>query len=330
MIVLLKDARLPFGLLLLAYALLLNVNLLLSPPDVSFFSGAPLSQVVYALLKYTVGDNKVALPVIFIVLVWVQGLLLNALFYQHRLLEKRIGLPALFYIILISMFNQHLYFSPPFLAVIPVIISLAYIYNSYYSDSFTHYFDAAFAISVASLFYFPTLLLLLFVFIGITITRTIRWRQWITVIMGALNPYLLTAVWFYLTDDLPQFATAHFLHITASVVAEPQQPVSWIVKAVILAAITLLAYLITQQRLAFSVVKVKKMTNILTFLLLISLITFAFIEGSSLAPVALPAIPTAFFMTFWFNDIKNPLLAETQHILLLCAVFYFQYAQFIT
>lgn len=329
MISLLKDVRMPFSVLLLAYALLLNVNLLLFPNQIEFSSTAPVSKLVLSLLEMLTAGNQTFLALIFIGMVWIQALAINAICNNHRLFESVSGLPALFYILLIGLFNQHLYLSPPFFANFAIIYTLFIIYKCYNSDSFVHYFDAGFYISIASLCYLPALLLLIFVFIGITITKIIRWRQWIVVILGVLVPYLLFSTFYFLNDELRTFLTGHFLHITTTVVTEPFEISHWLVQLGIFIGLTSVSYLITSQRLLFSVVKIKRMTSILGYLLLISVLTFAFIERYTLAPITFLAVPVSVYMAFWFQGISRTIFAELSHFLLLCMVFYFQYSKYI-
>ncbi len=329
MIALLKDVRMPFSVLLLAYAMLLNVNLLLYPPEIRFTATAPLTQLVLTLLETLSGNNPSFLAILFTGMVWVQALLINAICNSQRLFETVSGLPALFYILLIGLFNQHLYLSPPFFATFAIIYTLAIIYESYNSDSFTHYFDAGFVISIASLFYLPALLLLIFVFIGITITRVIRWRQWVVVLLGVFTPYLLIGTWYFWRDEFGSFFVGHFFHISTSVVTEQFIAGQWIVQIGVFAGLALISFFITQQRIQFSVVKIKKMTTILGYLLLISTLTFAFVERYTLAPMAFVAVPMSVYMAYWFQGIRKFIFAEFLHILLLGMTFYFQYAKYI-
>ncbi|OWY23734.1 hypothetical protein C7N43_27790 [Sphingobacteriales bacterium UPWRP_1] len=327
-IALLKDTRIPFSVLLLAYALLLNINLLLHPPVVNFTASAPLSRLLLGWLGSPVLAGSIALPLIFIVLVWLQAVILNGIMNHHRLVEAPNGLPGLFYLLLIALFNEHLYLSPPFFAVFGILAALSIVYNSYYSDNFTLFYDAGFAVAVTSLFYLPALLLVLFVFIGITVMRVIKWRQWVVVIMGVLTPYLLAATWFFLTNHLSEFANGHFLHITNSVVQTAYHTPEWLYKTGAATAFALFSLLIAQQQLAFSVVKVKKMFNVVVYLLLVSALTFAFTNQYTFGPQALLALPAAIFFAIGFYGIRRSFFAELLHLLLVGMVFCFQYFKY--
>lgn len=328
MITLLKDARLPFSVLLLAYALLLNVNLLLHPPEVSFAASAPLSNLLLVLLGKLAVVNSMALPLIFIALAWVQALLLNYIINSHRLMEVVTGLPGLFYLFIIALFNEHIYLSPPFFAAFGVLSALAIIYNSYNNDGFTLFYNAGFAIAIASLFYLPALLLIVFVFIGLTVTRIIRWRQWVVVVMGVVTPYILIGTWFFLTDRFIPFINNHFLHITTAVVTLNNPPSERVYKGGLMLAISLFSLLIAQQRLAFSIVKTKKMFNILTYFLFIAALTFAFTEQNTFAPIALLAIPVAVFLAVSFYGIRKPFFVELLNLAFIGLILYLQYYKY--
>jgi hypothetical protein len=118
-------------------------------------------------------------------------------------------------------------------------------------------------------------------------------------------------------------------HISTSVVTEQFIAGQWIVQIGVFAGLALISFFITQQRIQFSVVKIKKMTTILGYLLLISTLTFAFVERYTLAPMAFVAVPMSVYMAYWFQGIRKFIFAEFLHILLLGMTFYFQYAKYI-
>jgi hypothetical protein len=63
------------------------------------------------------------------------------------------------------------------------------------------YFLASFLISTGSLFYARGAYLLFIVWIGLSLLRNIRWREWIFTIVGFLLPYLFLFSLFYLTGQ---------------------------------------------------------------------------------------------------------------------------------
>ena len=67
-------------------------------------------------------------------------------------------------------------------------------------------FDAALMLSLGSLFYFPTILLLPLVWVALNDFRPFQWREWAMPFIGVALPYLYLATWYFWNDELGAFA----------------------------------------------------------------------------------------------------------------------------
>ena len=162
---------------LFIYTILINLNLYIYPPTIDIQVTAPLSKLVLDALQAISNGQSYILTTIFIMLMLMQAAMLNYLVDRHKLLSTYTSLPALCYVLLISLFNEHLFLSPPFLANFAVLVALAQVYSSYNNNSFTQPFDVGLAIGIASLFYLPVLILTIFALLALNITRVFNWRE---------------------------------------------------------------------------------------------------------------------------------------------------------
>jgi hypothetical protein len=63
------------------------------------------------------------------------------------------------------------------------------------------YFLASFLVATGSLFYARGAYLMLIIWIGLSLFRNIRWREWIFTIIGFLLPYMFLFSWYYITGQ---------------------------------------------------------------------------------------------------------------------------------
>lgn len=311
--------------MLIIYTVILNSNLYFHPPVVEFTATAPLSQLILQSIKGISLAYPNVLVTLFIILVLLQALLLNYIIDRHKLLNEYTSLPSLCYILIISLFNNHIFMSPPFLVNFIILLILLYIYNSYDNNSFLEPFDTGFAIGVASLFYLPVLLLILFMLISLRITRVFDWRQWVVSLIGVLVPYFLISVYYFWIDKLGFFLNTHFLEVTTSLTPATITNVELISKTLIVGFIVFMTMYFFNLQFTKSVVKKRKLLTILIYLMTTSLLVFVSIEQFSLAPIALISIPLAIFLAFSFFEIQKKLVVEIIHLGFLVVLFFFQY-----
>ena len=316
----------PLVLLVLAlYAVMLHFNLYLTPPTVELQATAPLSQWLLNLLHRLSGGSATILVTVHIGLVLLQAILFNAIINHHRLLPNFNFLPALCYVLLLALFNDHLLLSPPFFANFALLFALDKIYDSSIEESYLHAFDAGFAVGVASLFYLPSAVLLLFVSISLNVHRVFNWREFVITFLGAFVPYYLIATGYFFYSQLTEFANTHFLNVTSSITNVVWNTSELLVKIALLGGVVLLSLFFLQASYYKSIVKVRKNLTVLMYLLSVSLLVFLFIEKFSLAPLALPIIALAGLFAYALSEIEEDRLTEGIHLATLMVLLFFQY-----
>lgn len=79
-------------------------------------------------------------------------------------------------------------------------------------------FNVGLFISIASLFFLPALLFLLWAYIAIAILRPFRIKEWIILLIGFITPYYFYAAYLYVTDhfSIPKYIY-HFSFLTSKV-----------------------------------------------------------------------------------------------------------------
>ncbi|MEZ4886929.1 MAG: hypothetical protein R3E32_19525 [Chitinophagales bacterium] len=310
--------------LLVIYTVLLNLNLFFEPVSVIYDANAPLSELSLKLIDWLAGNNYTVVWGLYLVLLFSQALLLNRIVNKYQLLSQLSFLPSFGYVLLVSLFNSYLFMSPAFLANFAILFMLDKTYQSYNDEGFGHLFDMGFAISIASLFYFPTLILVVFMIVALAITRIFNWREWIVALFGVLIPYFLVGTYFLWFDQFNEFVFQHFFAITNSRIVSING-LELVVKLSILLIIIMITMFFFQVQFLKTIVQTRKYLTLSVYLLAISVMAFLLIRHFSFEPVSLALIPISIFFSYTIFKLNNVLTAESLHLALLSTLIVFQY-----
>ena len=310
--------------LLAIYTVLLNLNLFFQPVGILYEANAPLSELVLKTLHSLSGDNYSVVWVIYLILLFSQALLMNRIVNKYRLLSQLSFLPAFGYVLLVSLFNNFLFMSPAFLANFAILFMLDKTYQSYNQPSYRYLFDIGFSISIASLFYLPTLILVFFMVVALATTRIFDWREWVVSLFGVFIPYFLIGTYFFWFNEFNEFIFQHFWAITNSQVI-PINGLELVVKLLILLSIIMITMFFFQVQFLKTIVQTRKYLTLSVYLLAISVMAFLMIRHFSFEPVSLSLIPITIFFSYTIFKLNNMLTAESLHLALLSTLIVFQY-----
>ncbi len=115
------------------------------------------------------------------------------------ILQQRTYLPAVIYLLLVSSYLPLQQLNPAVFACFFLVVAIEIMFDSYKKKGFAlEFFMASFLISIASLFYARSAFLMLVVWTGLALFRTIYWREWVITLLGFISPYVLLFAWYYL------------------------------------------------------------------------------------------------------------------------------------
>ena len=197
-----------YSLLLIFYILLMRFSVFLAP-----FRWTPSGEGVLSEMVYTwVGSQQIISHVIAIVLLMIQGFIVNGIAINHRLSNEVNLFPGLFYVLMACLIPDFLYLSPVLLANTFFLIALNELFVTYKNPACAdRIFNAGFWVGVASLFYFPYLFFLFVLIIGHNILRAFNFQELFMILIGMLMPYLLTGLYFFWFNQLDVFWEHQFV-----------------------------------------------------------------------------------------------------------------------
>ncbi len=195
------------SLLLLPYTILVRVWLVFDGQAPEFRKKGVLSEWVFGSLD---PDSSLAL-LLSIALVYFQALLLNRLVIRNRITGELTLFPGLFYILLVSFFPEYNGLSSPLVANTFVIIALSFLMGTHKtSGNASRIFSAGFWFGMAFLFYFGHLVLFISGFLGLSLLRTVKGREWFQFITGYITPLWVVAMLDYLIHSNIDMTWGHF------------------------------------------------------------------------------------------------------------------------
>ena len=158
---------------------------------------------LYSLL-YNLSLSPLLSVIIAIVIILVGGILLNLMLANAGLVSQNSLFPALFYILFMSATADTL--SPTLIVGVLAIafVNMLLLHSTLLTISSDKIFSATALIGICSLFYLPSLVLLLSYLLVAVNYRLYTWRDWMVLLLGLLAPYILLWIIFFLNGTLAE------------------------------------------------------------------------------------------------------------------------------
>lgn len=153
---------------------------------------------LFSLALSIFSGNKILSFIISVLLIISEAILLNFITQRFHLLKSQTYLPALVYVVLMSSIPEVLLLHPVLFSNLFLILALKRGLDlSGNANSSSSAFDSSFFISIGSLFYFPSIIFLIFVWLSLVAFRSFSFRDWLITIIGICLPYLFALTYYY-------------------------------------------------------------------------------------------------------------------------------------
>jgi len=173
---------------------------------------APLAASFFWLLDFAFGRNVLVYRILAGVLIFGQGMRLNATFNQQALLPDKSYLPALLYFVFGSIFFELDTLSPLLIGLTFIVFALPYLINPPKENtSNSRLFKGGFLLGLAALCHLPFLLFIVFAFFAVTLFAFNTFRSFLLLLCGFLFPYAVVFTFFLYTAALPNFIEYNLL-----------------------------------------------------------------------------------------------------------------------
>jgi len=259
------------------------------------------------------------LPFLALVFVLSEAFLLNFIANKYEILPKSSFLPALLYIILMSIDNSMLTLRAPVIANFLILLIVLVFLESYRKDSaFSNAFDVGALSSIATLFYPPTIVLLPVLGIGLLVMRPFNWRDWIICLIGIFTPYLFVCAYYFLNGQLESLGIISFFYSNLN---HPINPSSALISIFgIVSLIILLSLGDVSNNLRGGSQKKSKSTLLFIWIALFSPFSLYMLSSISFSSFSLFIIPTSIFCALYLSNVKKKWWGEFLFAILFISV----------
>ena len=309
--------------LLIFYILLLRFTAFIAP-----FQWQPSGQGVLCELVYSgIGSQQFISHVVAILLLLVQGFLVNMICINHRLANEVNLFPGLFYILVCCAIPDFLYLSPVLMGNTFFLIALNEIFDTYKNPACAdRIFNAGFWTGIASLFYFPFAFFIIVLLAALSILRAFNIQEILMVVTGAFLPYFLGGVYFFWFDRFDFFWEMQ-LDRNLDFLSFGNRINAWdtYAKLMIFGGLILFVLFNNNVYQIKKNIQVQKKINILYWILIASVLAVPFQNNLTFEHFLMLAPALGIFLSFTFSGMKKQ-WAESVHFIMVVIALALQFA----
>lgn len=258
-----------------------------------------------------------------------QSFLINHLVNENELITRKSFLPALFYIVYMSNNSAMLTFHPTLVANLFILFAINKILNSYRKNyAFADAFDAGMFLSIATLFYFPSCMLLPLLGIGLIIFRSYNWREWLISFFGVLIPFSFFLTYCFWNDAL----LSQWIDVKSYFFIHDRPSFDYSSSFYFMLIIGVILLLISLGKIANSILlgsqKTKKNILFICWVLVFSIVSLSIAPDLTSPFLSVLAIPIAIFSANSFINMKKEMIGEFLFLLFIVAILINDFAKY--
>lgn len=244
-------------------------------------------------------------------LVFFQALLMNNILVENDLLPKKTYLAAFLYVLFTASFSDIVLFHPFIFSGILLTFSLMYLLKLYgQSEGYSMVFNIATLVSLSSLFYFPSIVFIFFIWACFIVYRLFAWREWFISIIGLALPYLFLGTYYYWTDRL-QLKMDEYLNAFQLINFHNFTPtLSAYIFIVFAGLLLLIAFFRLIKLIGEKAIRIRKLLSIMIWLFLISYVSMVLSPNYGIMGYVILLATASILISLYISNIRKPLRAE--------------------
>jgi hypothetical protein len=166
----------------------------------SLYEVIPVSPL-YKIVYYSLHEFKIISAFIAMALIIFEALFINHVLAENDLIPRNSYIAAYIFIIISSLFSDIIMLNP-ILIINVFIIAVLWLFLKLYerNEAYSIVFNIGTLLSIASMFYFPSFIFIILIWIGFIIYRLFSWREWLISILGLILPYIFLGSYYFWND----------------------------------------------------------------------------------------------------------------------------------
>ena len=237
-------------------------------------------------------------------LVVVGGLLINSSVIASEISGKTSLLGFFFFVLLNSSISTNILMSQFWLSSFFILLMVnALLKIPKGIDTIPITFNASFFLGLATLFYYPSLLLIISIWVALMVFTVSSWREYVVAIIGVLLPLFFSFSWYFYIDKHELFLEKFFSSFHFNFAFSPMPIMDLIVAILILGMIVPSLFKLVGSLLEKSIVLRQRLTFVIWLFALLFLIII-FFEKSPVTWVML-SVPATIVLVNVLSEIKK-------------------------
>jgi len=289
-----------------------------SPARQSFYTNTnPIFNVFFGWLVNLPFIN-VLIGLVFVLL---QAFFWNAFVNNNTLLKQSTYFTAFFFVLLASCRPSLICPYPAMFASLFLMLAMRRLTSSYKKDkALSEVFDAGLFIGIASLFYVPAVVFLLFLWISVLIMRSLAWREWIVAVIGFALPFGFAMAYYTLFFTPEKFWYEKLLMAFGSY--RFHWSFNWKQWLLIIALVSssIAALWVFFNKLTDNVLKAQKVWTLMLWFIFFGIVSMAISPERDGRSLAIVIAPMSFVFANYFLKAKSKVWPEFLFLVLLIAI----------
>lgn len=188
---------------IIIFAILIWLPSILSQSELIVDSSMP---PLYILYFFIIGTSSVINFIISLLLVIVSGLIINQIIIVNEISGKTTMLGMFFFVLLNISMVSNVVMNPFLWVSFFLLLMLKELFKLPKTETtIPIIFNASIYLGLASLFYYPSLVIILVIWVSLMTFRINNWREYVIVPIGVLLPLFFTFTWYYYNDNQELF-----------------------------------------------------------------------------------------------------------------------------
>ena len=284
---------------------------------VSMMPSVPASPLYHFVYKYLT-DLNIICSIISIALITLEALLINYMLSENDMIPRNSYVAAFLFIVVSSFFNDLIILNPVLIANI-FLITAIWLFMRLYEEheAYSTVFNIGTLLSIASMFYFPSIIFLILIFIGFIIYRSFSLRYWFISILGLILPYIFLASYYFWNDCLLSKVN-EYKHSFNFINFHKFSPTLY--ANIIFGFTSLLLFLGVIKLLIIineKAIRLRKFLSFLIWFVIISIVSFYFSAEYGILGFVMMLTSVSVIFTLFLNNLKKSFWSESILIALL-------------
>ena len=263
-------------------------------------------------------DNPLFKIILSFLLLIGQSILLKVLLSSNDLSPKNSILPSFLYVLLMSSFAGFQNIHPLLFANFFLIVALQIILAAYSKpDSYEQVFNATFLIALGSMFYFPVVFFILFIWLVFLVFSLLKWREWIISLLGFITPYFFLFSFYFLNNTIENKIASYMVFFKKMNFHGSHFTISNFIFLGVLGLFFIFSFFSISSRLSEKSIFYRKKVIVLIMFLIIALLSLLFAKDFFVFSLCLLFIPFSFFFANYILQIKKLIVSEILYLIIL-------------